>query len=295
MTQAFNLSQFANNVNSSGLASLTTGVTGTLPIANGGTGSATASLVAGTNISISGTFPNQTITNTASSGIAGIGGQAFTSNGTFTIPAGVTLLKVTVVGGGGGGATSTGNYAFTGCGGGGGGGSAIKFLTSVTAGNTLAVTIGGAGSAGSTGGTSSVASGTQSITTISATGGSGGTQISGGNSWDPKFGIGGTGGIGSNGDANIRGGVGGVGIVIRTDTVCGTGQGGTSGAGGNTILGGGGLPVTSGTATSLPNTGSAGNTGGAYGSGGSGAINAGQYSTGYTGGSGAAGIVIFEW
>jgi hypothetical protein len=37
MTQAFNLSQFANKVNSSGLASLTTAVTGTLPIANGGT------------------------------------------------------------------------------------------------------------------------------------------------------------------------------------------------------------------------------------------------------------------
>jgi hypothetical protein len=47
MTQAFNLSQFANNVNSSGLASLTTGVTGTLPAANGGTG--TTAWVAGTN------------------------------------------------------------------------------------------------------------------------------------------------------------------------------------------------------------------------------------------------------
>jgi hypothetical protein len=42
MTQAFNLSQFANNVNSSGLASLSTGVTGTLPVANGGTGITTA-------------------------------------------------------------------------------------------------------------------------------------------------------------------------------------------------------------------------------------------------------------
>jgi hypothetical protein len=86
MTQAYNLSQFANNVNTSGLASLTTAVTGTLPIANGGTGSTsttycnlasnvtgtlpvanggtgttTPSLVAGTNITISGSFPNQTI------------------------------------------------------------------------------------------------------------------------------------------------------------------------------------------------------------------------------------------
>ena len=41
MTQAFNLSQFANSVDSSGKASLTTGVTGTLPVANGGSGQTT--------------------------------------------------------------------------------------------------------------------------------------------------------------------------------------------------------------------------------------------------------------
>jgi hypothetical protein len=38
MTQAFNLSQFANKVNTSGQADLTTAVTGTLPKGNGGTG-----------------------------------------------------------------------------------------------------------------------------------------------------------------------------------------------------------------------------------------------------------------
>jgi hypothetical protein len=41
MTQAFNLSQFANKVNTSGQADLATAVTGTLPVANGGTGAAT--------------------------------------------------------------------------------------------------------------------------------------------------------------------------------------------------------------------------------------------------------------
>jgi hypothetical protein len=41
MTQAFNLSQFANNVNTSGQASLTAAVSGTLPVANGGTGATT--------------------------------------------------------------------------------------------------------------------------------------------------------------------------------------------------------------------------------------------------------------
>jgi len=38
MTQAFNLSQLANNLNSSGQLDATDGLTGTLPLANGGTG-----------------------------------------------------------------------------------------------------------------------------------------------------------------------------------------------------------------------------------------------------------------
>jgi len=42
MTQAFNLSQFANTLNSSGQTGLTTGVTGTLPQNNGGTGITTS-------------------------------------------------------------------------------------------------------------------------------------------------------------------------------------------------------------------------------------------------------------
>ncbi len=48
--------------------SLTTQVSGTLPIANGGTGTTTPALVAGTNITITGTWPNQTINATTSGG-----------------------------------------------------------------------------------------------------------------------------------------------------------------------------------------------------------------------------------
>jgi hypothetical protein len=51
--------------NATGLP-LTTGVTGQLPVANGGTGTATPSIVAGTNVTVTGTWPNQTIA--ASSG-----------------------------------------------------------------------------------------------------------------------------------------------------------------------------------------------------------------------------------
>jgi hypothetical protein len=48
--------------------SLTTQVSGTLPVANGGTGTSTPSLVAGTNVTISGTWPNQTVNATTSGG-----------------------------------------------------------------------------------------------------------------------------------------------------------------------------------------------------------------------------------
>ena len=49
-------------------ASLTTDVSGILPVANGGTGTSTPSLVAGTNVTITGTWPNQTINATGGGG-----------------------------------------------------------------------------------------------------------------------------------------------------------------------------------------------------------------------------------
>lgn len=63
---AWNGSDFVKIV--SNPVSLTTDVTGLLPVANGGTGTATPSLVQGANVTITGTWPNQTIASTASGG-----------------------------------------------------------------------------------------------------------------------------------------------------------------------------------------------------------------------------------
>lgn len=48
---------------------LATNVTGLLPVLNGGSGTATPALVAGSNVTITGTWPNQTIAAAASTGI----------------------------------------------------------------------------------------------------------------------------------------------------------------------------------------------------------------------------------
>jgi hypothetical protein len=96
--------------NATGLP-LTTGVTGLLPVANGGTGTATPALVAGTNITITGTWPNQTIN---SSGGAG-GVTTFSAGTTGFTPNTATSGAVTLAGtlnvanGGTGVTTSTGS------------------------------------------------------------------------------------------------------------------------------------------------------------------------------------------
>ena len=208
-----------------------TGITD-LAIADGGTGASTADQ-ARTNLGAdnasnlaSGTVPTARLGSGTANTTTFLRGDntwapvssvssitAFTSNGTWTIPAGVTRAKVTVIGGGGGGGGGTEAS------GGGGGGCAIRVLSGLTPGATIAVTVGAGAASGNTGGTSSVASGTQSIPTVSATGGSpGNSNVSGGQ-----------GGIGSGGDLNFAG-----------DAGQGYGRQVGGPAGGGTFMGGGG-------------------------------------------------------
>lgn len=193
--------------------------------------------------------------------------QTFSSNGTFTIPANVTSVKVTIVaaGGAGGGATTT-----AGSGGGGmGGGWAIKYLSGLTPGNTIAVTVGTGGTGvanntGNTGGNSSIASGTQTITTVTALGGAGGFITGIAAPTNP--------GLSTNGDIN--------GAPSYGQIASFTNSGGT---GGPSYFGGGGTQGGAG----------AGGAGNAPGSGGGGA--GGTAGGTVAGGAGANGIVIFEW
>ena len=196
---------------------------------------------------------------TVSSGPSGVSGQVFTSSGTFTIPTGVTALKVTVVGGGGGGGGS--GYSPGG---------------------------------GGTGGTSSVASGTQSITTISATGGGGGaadptnTSGNGGLGSNGTINIGGNPGEGGGATLNAGGGtiLGGGGKAYVTSAGRPYGGGGSGNAGGGGGGGGGGAAISYLTGLTPGNTLSV-----TVGGGGS----AGSSGNGNPGGAGAAGVVIFEW
>ena len=271
-----------------GALDLTTDVTGTLPVANGGTGAAT--LAANSVLLGNGTSAVQEVapgasgnlltsdgtTWTSSSLVVGLNGAVLTSSDPgWTIPAGVTKLKVTVVGGGGGGGTATASAGNTVAGGAGGGGcTAIKWLSGLTPGQTLNVTIGGGGTPGTAGSQSSVASGTATITTISANGGGAGTTISSGTN------IAGASGSGSSTSAGADITYGGNDGLAFAES---------SGAnafsiGGSSAFGGGASKQSSG----------AGVNGKSYGGGASGGVVISGSSTA-TGGTGASGVVIFEW
>ena len=127
MTQALNLANFANNLNTSGATSnaglqnstisgvalgsnlnaltIGTGLSGSsyngssaVTIANTGV----TSITAGTGITVSGSTGGVTINSTVTSPYVGQKYQMFTASGTFTPVSGITAYKITLCGGGGG-------------------------------------------------------------------------------------------------------------------------------------------------------------------------------------------------
>lgn len=272
---ALNIQAKGTNAISISAAGAVTLPAGALPVGSGGTGTTTltannvilgngASAVQFVAPGASGNVLQSNGTTWASatlSSYVGTRATVYTGNATFTIPTGITQLKVTVVGAGGGGGGSTGGTAA----GGGSGGTAIKWLTGLTPGNTLAVTVGTAGTAGAAtptaggnGGNSTVASGTQTISTITGNGGTGGSQatganqngVAGGTATGGDINIGGQNSAGSGGTAaGTRGGAnmyGNAGVLTaQSTTSAATGYGAGGGAGWNSAggAGGGGLVI----------------------------------------------------
>lgn len=170
--------------------------------------------------------PTVSLSNNPGTGVFGNGlFQVFGVSGTFTVPFGISRVRVRVWGAGG----STNGATSSGLGGAGGGGFAMKAVD-VSSGPTVAVTV-GVGVVSTAGGTSSFGS------FVSATGGSSTSSATGG-----------AGGTGVGGDINYAGGTGGTGDGSTTN-------GGSGGAAG--VFGNGGNGATSGAVI-----GSSGNSGG---------------------------------
>lgn len=281
MTQAFNLSQLANNVNTSGQLNAAVGLYNQTPVANGGTG--VASVTSGTLLLGAGTSAMTELTggtvgyivtwngsawvSSANTGAAAPVTNVYATPATWTKPATLKAVKVTVIGGGGGGAAGRGaipNVSIQ-SGQGGGGGSAISWIAAPAIPGPIAVTVG-------TGGAGGAGPGTPGTTNPGSPGNTSsfGTLVTA---------TGGTTGGGSPGAG-------------------GTGTGNLAVTGGRASFSGNGSD-TNGTimsiATAGPNAPGSGSKAGApYGGGGTGVYTASLASSVFSGGNGANGVVIVE-
>lgn len=216
--------------------------------------------------------------------------QTFTASGTFTVPVGVTKIFVSAcaggAGGGGGGGT-IGSASLYGGGGGAGGGagqSIIRQMYSVTAGQSIAITIGAGGAGGTAGqgtGTNGGAGGAGGNTVIGALVTLTGASSPGGGQGMSASTIGAGGSFAAGYPAGNAGGDGA--------------YAGLGGMGGSSPFGGGGGGGRASTATIAAQNGTVavGYGSGGGGAGGSYGNNGGQASG--PGGNGAPGIVIIEW
>jgi hypothetical protein len=211
------------------------------------------------------------------------GQTTYTSNGTFTVPAGITSIKVECWGAGGSGGGSTANTVYGG--GGGAGGSYANKVVTVIPGNTYTVTVGGV----TTGSTSAGVKGNPSwfgtAGTVYAEGGAGGAAPNGGNV------AGGTGTTSTSIGTIIYAGGNGAGGTAALGGAGGGGAGST-GAGGNAAgtTSGGGTSVSGGNGGSGRTSSGDGSNGASVGGGGAGAFVGGG--TDRAGGDGAAGYVV---
>lgn len=193
--------------------------------------------------------------------------RTLTSSAIYTPTAGTKAIKVTLTGGGGGGGgcqAATTAATFSGAGGG-AGGTVIAWITSPASSYSVTIGAGGAGGVGANAGSNG---GNSVFGALTAGGGGGGQKVSATST------PGGVSGTASGGLVNIRGGDGNDGQI---------GAYLVTGSGGSSLWGGGGRPGAGG-----------GNVGKAFGSGGGGAYDTALTNTSYTGGAGAAGILVVE-
>ena len=237
--------------------------------------------VGGVNIQLtgaSGTITDAQLLAESAGGFNSINVQTFTNGGTYTPSSGMLYCTVELVGGGGGGGGQAIGYLSAG--GGGGGGEYTKSLfTTSQVGSSATITIGSGGSAGNAGSITSFGSDSSSALATALAGNAGGTA-GGTNGYFSNGGAGGSGG--TNNVLAIPGGNGGGSYKSYNGTATAM----VSGAGGNSFMGSGGIPL-----LSIPSTQFDGFDGAGYGSGGSGNANSGTAVVS-SGGNGATGICI---